>query len=159
MKREVLAFLLKAVVAACLIFGVFVCFFLVPWMVRYIARDIPALAEAAGYVYAYTGAVALPVVLALGVAWRVFDAIGKEQSFTAENARRMRLASWLALAEFFVFAAGLGLSFPLSLSHPFVLLCFLIACLFCGAASVVCHVIAQLVRQAALFKQENDLTI
>ena len=81
----------------------------------------------------------LAVYAALGLAWRMFASIGRDQSFSAENARRLKYMSWLACAD--------AVAYLLALS-------FVGVCL-----SVACACLSHLVKKAADLKQDQELTI
>jgi len=93
------------------------------------------------------------------VAYRIFHAIGRDASFTFANAKRMRLISMLAFADFFLFLIGFAATLPVNAAHPLFLLCFTLAGFLCLAAAICCLVLSKLLRQAAEMKEENDLMI
>ena len=101
----------------------------------------------------------LPILIALVLAWRVAGDIGRDNSFSRENARRMKIVSYLALGDVAYFWIGiLILGFFGAGSGPATILSFLI-----GAAGIIIAVCAgalsHLILKAAVLREENDLTV
>lgn len=106
-------------------------------------------------------AVGIAPLLALGAwAWGLFSAIGRGETFTKENARRLRAMGYFAAADALVWLAlivigvlavdGLAFSVVASLSVAFV---------FTFALTVVCVALSHLASSAADIKSENDLVV
>ena len=106
-------------------------------------------------------AVGIAPLLALGArAWGLFSAIGRGETFTKENARRLRAMWYFAAADALVWLAlivvgvlatdGLVFSVVASLSVAFV---------FTFALTVVCVALSHLASSAADIKSENDLVV
>lgn len=106
-------------------------------------------------------AVGIAPLLALGArAWGLFSAIGRGETFTKENARRLRAMGYFAAADALVWLAlivigvlavdGLAFSVVASLSVAFV---------FTFALTVVCVSLSHLASSAADIKSENDLVV
>ena len=114
----------------------------IPQLVHYVARFYPDYAGFASAAVWYVNLGFLPFYGALVLAWQVFSAIGRDESFTRANARRVRGASWLALFEVAYLIGGLIWLILLGL-----------------AAAVLCYALSVLILQAAEMKEEADLTI
>lgn len=106
-------------------------------------------------------AVGIAPLLALGArAWGLFSAIGHGETFTKENARRLRAMGYFAAADALVWLAlivigvlavdDLAFSVVASLSVAFV---------FTFALTVVCVSLSHLASSAADIKSENDLVV
>ena len=106
-------------------------------------------------------AVGIAPLLALGAwAWGLFSAIGRGETFTKENARRLRAMGYFAAADALVWLAlivigvlavdGLAFSVVASLSVAFV---------FTFTLTVVCVSLSHLASSAADIKSENDLVV
>ena len=106
-------------------------------------------------------AVGIAPLLALGArAWGLFSAIGRGETFTKENARRLRAMGYFAAADALVWLAlivigvlavdDLAFSVVASLSVAFV---------FTFALTVVCVALSHLASSAADIKSENDLVV
>ena len=101
----------------------------------------------------------IPCYAALVLGWRIAANIGRDASFSMENARFLRsIAVLAALDAAYVFLGNLAMLF-LDMSHPGVVLLSLLV-VFAGAAvAVAAAALSHLVRKAALLQEENDLTI
>ena len=96
-------------------------------------------------------------VLALG--WRIAANIGRDASFSMDNARCLRYIALLAALDGAYFFLGNLILLFLNMSHPGVVLGSLLV-VFAGAAvAVAAAALSHLVRKAALLQEENDLTI
>lgn len=102
----------------------------------------------------------LPILIALFFAWRVASDIGRDKSFTRENAGRMKNISFLALFDVAYFWLGI-LVFWFGFnakSGPMLILAALI-----GSAGIIVAVCAgalsHLILKAAVLREENDLTV
>ena len=102
---------------------------------------------------------AIPIYIALWFAWKIADNIGKDNSFSYENADALRWIARLAVIDVvYFFIANIVMMF-LGMNHPgVVLLSFAVD--FAGIAAAVCFAaLSHLVLKAAKIKEENDLTI
>ena len=101
----------------------------------------------------------IPCYAALVLGWRIAANIGRDASFSMENARFLRSIAILAAVDAaYVFLGNLAMLF-LDMSHPGVVLLSLLV-VFAGAAvAVAAGALSHLVRKAALLQEENDLTI
>ncbi len=103
---------------------------------------------------------ALPILVAIVLAWRITRDIGQDNSFCRANAERMKKISLLALGDVAYFWAGIAVFwFAFSLaSGPELILAVLI-----GSAGLILAVCAgalsHLILKAALLREENDLTV
>lgn len=159
MQRKYLVVLLKSVLAGCAVLVIGICAFLVPGIVRHLT-----FTDSTYFVYAlpvrlFCWLLTVPILCALVFAWRIFDSIGKDESFTEDNARRLRWVYRLALTDLLLLMIGFLLTWFASLMDPFALLVFLVGGFLCIVAAVFCLVLSQLIHQAAMIKTENDYTI
>ncbi len=97
----------------------------------------------------------IPLFLAMHDLWRIFAEIGRDNSFCAENARRLRRISFYALFDTVLLLAGV-VSALLLKRNPYALI---FAALMGLAATVACAALSHLTYKAARLKDENDLTI
>ena len=104
-----------------------------------------------GWAFAVVSCIPL---LAIGVlAWRLFADIGRNRSFSTENAARLRLVSLFALAEGMIVIAALGLLTSGALAVALVIT------IACFALAIVSATLSHLTRKAAQLQDENDLTV
>ena len=101
----------------------------------------------------------IPCYAVLVLGWRIAANIGRDASFSLENARFLRsIAVLAALDAAYVFLGNLAMLF-LDMSHPGVVLLSLLV-VFAGAAvAVAAGALSHLVQKAARLQEENDLTI
>lgn len=91
--------------------------------------------------------------------WKICIQIEKGNSFTMENAKHMKIIGLIALSIFifgiivFVFLNIIG-----CISGPLVVMGFFVEFVLSGV-TVICLALSALIRNAALIKEENDLTI
>ncbi len=96
---------------------------------------------------------------ALILAWRIFASIGRDQSFTRDNARRLRTISWLACGDTLAYLLALPLLALVTRVQPFTVL-VLLSIVFAGLCfTVACSCLSHLVQKAADLRQEQELTI
>ena len=159
MKLSTASVLLKIVLVISTIAVAFVVFWCVPVYMRHVIDVRPDLAGWDYWMRAYALLVGLPVWAAIAILWRIFDTIPKNDAFSAENARRFQWITRLAEGDLCIvgaFAAFLVIS---GVTPPFLIMTFGGA-IFAGiAAAIVFHVLGGLVRNAAEFKQDSDMTI
>ena len=104
-------------------------------------------------------ATAIPCFAALVMGWKIAVNIGKDRSFTLENARLLQVVSWLAAGDAAFFFLGNVVLFFLSMNHPGVLLISLLICFAGVAVAVAAACLSHLVRKAADLQEQSDLTI
>ena len=157
--RRVLASLLKAV--AVFMGGALLLAGLGPvnWFAQYIVGIEPALAAFAPKAVIYVNLGFVPVYGALFLAWQVFDAIGRDESFSYANGKRLKGAAVLALMEVVWLAIGFGWFSHEGAISPFGLIAFVGLMLLGLSVAIICYALAQLIDQAAALKEEADLTV
>jgi len=102
---------------------------------------------------------ALPVFAALVLAWLIFAAIGRDNSFCMANALRLRAISILAFADTAFYILGAFVLGLMKLLHPSILI-MVICIVFMGLAIAVgTAALSHLTKKAADMKAENDLVI
>lgn len=102
---------------------------------------------------------ALPCYAALAFGWIIAVNIGKDRSFSVENARLLKWISGLAAGDAAFFFLGNILYLFLGWSHPGVTLMCLIVVFVGVAISVAAAALSHLVMKAAMLQEQSDLTI
>lgn len=102
---------------------------------------------------------ALPVAAALVYAWLIARNIGRDQSFSAANARHLRAISFLAAADGTYYLAGTLIFTLLSGGVPAVPFVQILLALFAYVVSVAAAALSHLVLKAAALQEQSDLTI
>ena len=105
--RKNLSWMLKAVTLLAFAGVLFAGLVPVPQFAEHVAHFWPDYEDFATAAVIYVNVGFVPFYGALVLAWQVFSAIGRDESFTRANARRVRVASWLALAEVAYLLGGL----------------------------------------------------
>ena len=101
----------------------------------------------------------VPCYAALVLGWRIAANIGRDASFSMENARLLKWIAWLAAADsVFFFLGNLVLLFR-GMSHAGIVLLSLLAVLAGTAVTLAAAALSHLVRKAALLQEDSDLTI
>lgn len=101
----------------------------------------------------------LPVILALWHAWMIFGAIGRDNSFCRDNARRLRIISVLAMTDTILCVAAILALLALGALHPGVFLLLLLITVIGAGIAVAAAALSHLTLKAAVLQDENDLTI
>lgn len=159
MKQKELSRWLRVVVVigwiACLLLSVVV----VPKLATDAALDLPEFAYLAMPCLAIFWLGMIPVILALWYAWKIFGEIGRDNSFCRENARRLRVISWLALADTVLCVLSMVVLIVLNALHPAVFLLMLLIAVIGAGLAVAAAALSHLTLKAALLQEENDLTV
>ena len=85
--------------------------------------------------------------------------IGKDRSFSMDNARLLQRISRLAAGDAVFFFLGNVLLLLLNMSHPGVVLAALVIVFVGVAVAVAAAVLSYLVQKAAALQEQSDLTI
>ncbi|MBQ6430486.1 MAG: DUF2975 domain-containing protein [Oscillospiraceae bacterium] len=102
---------------------------------------------------------ALPCYAALVFAWKIAGSIGRDRSFTMENAKRIKHIAVLAVADAMYFFIGNVVLLLCNMNHPGVALLSLIV-VFAGIAiAIAAAALSYLVKKAAALQEQSDWTI
>ena len=159
MEQKTLSKWLKLILLGMGICGLAVYFLVVPGFGDSLRSQYPEFAGRYWPWLIFIWVSGIPCYAALVLGWRIAANIGRDASFSMENARFLRsIAVLAALDAAYVFLGNLAMLF-LDMSHPGVVLLSLLV-VFAGAAvAVAAAALSHLVRKAALLQEENDLTI
>ena len=159
MEQKALSKWLKLVLLGMGVCGLAVYFLILPSLGDSIRSQYPEFGDRYWPWLAFLWASGVPCYAVLALGWRIAVNIGRDASFSLDNARCLRgVARWAAGDAAFVFLGNLLMLF-LDMSHPGVVLLSLLV-VFAGAAvAVAAGALSHLVRKAALLQEENDLTI
>ncbi len=159
MKQKELSILLRIVVVlgwcgCALVGGLFV-----PAIAAETAQANPELAYLRWPCLVFFWCALAVVVAALGYAYQIFADIGRDRSFSAKNARRLRFISHLALGDTVAWLIGTVVLTILAPMHPMILFVMLAVLVVGAAVTVAASVLSHLTLKAADLQDENDLTI
>ena len=150
---------LKIVIIAVALCGLVVCAVAIPWIGHVLIASDPQISDMyiPWLVLFIISAIPCYVILYLG--WRVAVNIGKDRSFSLENARHIKLASKIILFDALYFFVVNICMWRIYVNHPGVILALVFIVFACVVASVVAAVLSHLVVKAADLQEQSDLTI
>ena len=159
MKHDLFSKCIKIVIAGTTLIGAVACAYVLPEMVRVFERWYPEFSywSLPWMILIYVCAV--PCFGAMGVSWKIADNIGKDKSFTMQNAMLFKVFSILALIDSIVFGAGSVVYTFLGMNHPGLMLLDLLVVFFGLAVFVCMAALSYLVGKAANLQEDSDLTI
>lgn len=159
MSQKGLANSLKAVIIGIGICGLIVYLYFIPAWGKAILNSAPQ------YEYCYLPwmifiwITAIPCYLVLICGYRIAVEIGRDNSFSAINAKLLKYISGLAAFDSVFLFVGSGVFYVLDMSHGgLMLLCIMVV--FAGVAvTVAAAALSHLVYKAAALREETELTI
>lgn len=159
MEQRKLARWLKGVLIGMALCGAAIFFYIFPVWGKALAAEYTELAGCYWPWLIFLWISALPCYGVLWCGWHIACEIGRDNSFSRQNAAQLKRISLLAAIDALFFAVGNMVFLLLGWSHPAVTLAgFLIV--FAGVAvAVAAAVLARLVYKSAILKEENELTI
>ena len=159
MKHDVFAKSLKIVIAGVTLIGLACCIYLIPFCGKYLIERYPeySYVRLPWTIFIYVCSV--PCFIAMGISWRIADNIGKDNSFSFENAKLFKIFSFLALGDSIFFLIVSVVFLFVGLNHPGILLASMLI-VFAGLTVYVCTAaLSYLVDKAATLQEDSDLTI
>lgn len=157
MDQKKLAIWLKAIVVGCALCGLVLFGFILPRFLAYVAEEVPDLPHKAWTAFMWV--LAIPCYAVLVCIWRMANEIARDNSFSMENAKQLRLIALLAGADAAVLLVGNLVFLLIGHSIPTLALVSAFVCFVGLAISVGAACLSHLVRKAALMQEESDLTI
>ena len=156
MRQKELEKWLKIVIIAVALCGLVVCAVAIPWIGHVLIASDPQISDMyiPWLVMFIISAIPCYVILYLG--WRVAVNIGKDRSFSLENARHIKLASKIILFDALYFFVVNVCMWRIYVNHPGVILALVFIVFACVVASVVAAVLSHLVVKAADLQEQSD---
>ena len=134
-------------------------FAVLPSFGRTIAVENPEFAYCFWPWLAFLWITAAPLYAALIFCWKIAANIGRDQTFTKENAAGCKWISNLAVLDSAYFFIGNIVLLFLNMNHPGIVLGSLLV-VFAGAAIAIAFAaLSNLVSRAAALQEQSDLTI
>jgi len=159
MEQKALSKWLKMILIGVGICGLIVYFAIIPSYGTYLVYDYPEFSNRFMPWLAFLWVTAIPCYTALVLGWKIASNIGRDQSFSNENAGYLKWIAYLAAGDSIFFFVGNVVLLLVNMSHPGVVLLSLLV-IFAGVAVTVgSAVLSHLVQKAALLQQQSDLTI
>ena len=159
MKQKTLSAWIKVIIIGFAVCGVLFYAWIIPEFGRTIVEDNP---EFSGWFVPWLVFVlvtAIPCYAALVLGWMIAVSIGRDRTFSYENAARMRAFSILAAADSAYFFIGNVVLLALNMNHPGVVILSLVIVFIGVAISVAAAAISHFLRKAAALREESELTI
>lgn len=159
MSQKNLSKWLKGIIAGMVVCGAIIYLYLIPVWGRDLVEANPEFSNCYIPWLAVLLISAIPCYWGLYFGWKIAAEIGKDNSFSRENASYLKNISMLAaLDSVYFFGANLVLML-LGMNHPGIFLLSLFV-VFAGiAVTVAAAALSHLVKKAADMKEENELTI
>lgn len=159
MKQKELSRWLRVIVIVCwLLCGLAAAYF-IPICLRTLAEEHPETLWFHFPRLCFFWLALIPVVIALWQAWVIFGEIGRDNSFCPENARRLKIISYLAAGDtILVVIYAIVLTAAKSMFLPVILL-HLMAVFVGISVAIATAALSHLTAKAALLQNENDLTV
>lgn len=159
MKQSEIAGWLKGITWAIGLMGAVFFFLLVPMLAGQMKQEYPEAAFLYWPGLAYSFVIAAGCYAVLFQFWRVCREIGRDNSFSKENAAAFKMISRLAAVLAGIWFAGLAGLAWMGYLQPGIML-FLIFAVFMSLVIAICAAaLSHLVWKAYELKQENELTI
>ena len=159
MESKALSNWLKAVVVGIVVCGLLSDFVIVPLFGRSIVEVDPARWDYFWPWLIFAWAFSVPLYAALVFAWRIAGNIGRERSFSAENARFMKIAAILLGADT-IFFFGVNVVFMIiGINVALMVILCPVFVLIGAAATIAVAVLSRLISKAAELQDQIDLTI
>ena len=159
MTQKALSKSLQVILAGVFIMGLALYFYVVPDFGRIIAEQNPEFAYCFWPWIIFIWVTGLPIAAAMVFAWRISASIGRDRSFSQDNARYFKYIAYLAIGDGVYYFLGNVVFAALSMSHPGFLLAGIVITFGCLAVAEVCMVLSHLVKKAADLEEESELTI
>ena len=159
MNQKSLAVWLKVILIGVGLCGLVVFFVIFPAYGRSLAEEAPEFENRYWPWLVFLWISAVPCYAALVFGWFIACNIGRDRSFSEENAKHLRVISWLAAGDAAFFFTGNIVLLFLDMSHPGVTLASLIVVFGGVAVTVAAAILSHLVRKAAALQEQSDLTI
>lgn len=159
MKQRELSILIRIVLAVGVVCTLFLAAVFVPELGKDIAEEFPNLAGAFWPCLIFFWVTAAVMIAFLCVVWLIARDIGRDKSFTLENAKRLSVCSLLALTDTLLYIIAGVVLMGLNLLHISVFMLGVLICAVGAAVTVCCAALSHLTRKAADMQSENDLTV
>ena len=159
MKQKSLSNWLKAIIIGMGFIGLAFYGVVVPALGNDLVSHYPEYNDAYYLWVVFLWLTAIPCYIVLYLAWKISANIGKDNSFSKENAVCMKYISMLAAGDSIFFFIGNIIYLVIGFNHPSVVLASLVIVFIGVSIAVAAAVLSHLILKAAQLKEENDLTI
>ena len=159
MEQKALSKWLKIILVGVGICGLIVHLVIIPSYGQSLVNDYPEFSNRFWPWLIFLWASGIPCYAVLIFGWKISSNIGRDRSFSNENAKYLKWISWLAAGDGIFFFVGNIIMLFTNMSHPGVAL-FSLLIVFAGVAvAVSAAALSHLVQKAAVLQEQSDLTI
>ena len=159
MRQENLAKWLKFIFVGVGICGAAVYLYILPELERRMVQQHPDLYRAYHPWLVLICITAIPCYIALVLAWKIAGQIGRDKSFSMENASYLKWISVLAAGTAGYFFVGNVILLILNMNPIEMVIRSLLVCFAGVAVAVAAAALSHLVMKAAELQEQSDLTI
>lgn len=159
MKQKSLSNWLKAILIGIGVCGLVFYLYILPDWGKSLAGHYPEYAHAYWPWLIFLWVTAVPCYTVLVLGWKIAVNIGRDRSFSQENARLLKWISWLAAGDTAFFFAGNTVLLFLNMNHPGIVLLAMVVAFAGVAVAVAAAALSHLVQKAADLQEQSDLTI
>ena len=159
MEQKTLSKWLKGIIIGIGLCGLIIYAAVVPALSAHILEGYPKLAYTVLVWKIFIWCSGIPCFAVLLFAWKIATGIGRDRSFTNENANSLHWISALAVGDALFFFLGNILLLFLNMNHPGIVLASSIVVFIGVAVAVASAALSHLVKKAAALQEQSDLTI
>ena len=157
MEQKKLAIWLKAICVGCALCGLALFGFILPRFLSYVAEEVSDLPLTAWQVFMWV--LAVPCYAVLVCIWKMADEIGRDNSFSLENARLLKYIALLAGVDAVLLLIGNVYFLLTKHSIPTLALVSAFMCFVGLFISVGAACLSHLLHKASVQQEDSDLTI
>lgn len=159
MEQETFSKWLKTIIIGTGICGAVVYIFVFPEYGKSLVYDYPEYSYCYWPWLIFLWITGIPCYGVLILAWNIASNIGKNLSFSMQNAKLMKDISFLAAVDSGFFFIGNLVYLFLNINHPGIVLLAMIVVFFGIAVAVAAAALSHLIMKAAQLQEQSDLTI
>lgn len=159
MEQKTLSKWLKCILIGLGVCGLFVYALVFPILGLNLRAEYPEFSNRFWPWLLFIWATGIPCFTALAFSWKIADNIGKDRSFSEQNAKLLKWISGLAAGDACFFFLGNMILFLWNMSHPSVIIASFFAVFAGVAVAVVSAALSHLVKKAATLQEQSDWTI
>lgn len=156
MDQKGLSIWLKVILGGMAVCGLLIYFLVIPQIGRDAVLQVPEFAYCFWPWLIFLWLTAIPCYLALVWGWKIASAIGRDESFTRDNAAYLKRIMLAAIADSAFFFAGNLLFLFLNMNHPGIFIASLFICFVGTAIAVAAGCLSHLVEKAAVMREDNE---
>lgn len=159
LEQKVLSKWLKIIIIGVGVCGLVIYAFVIPYLGTELKTWYPEFSHRFWPWLIFIWATGVPCYVVLIFGWKIASNIGRDKSFSQENAKFLKWISGLGAADTGLFFVGNVAFLFLNMSHPSVVLASFFIVFAGVAVSVASAVLSHLVKKAADLQEQSDLTI